>query len=573
MTPPEALPLPATAAVANGRPVRLRPVFTATCACGLAAVAATTSSSAAFLGSLPSVALPQVSAIERAREVPLPRASASAGASSAMPLAMGITAGLVSAATVAATQTRRLRAGELRRPQGSVIATRVSIMQEEVAEEVDVEDEEQNALVKKTSVLVLGGTGTLGRQVVRLFLKAGYNVRCMVRNRADRPFAFLTDWGASLVEGSLARPETIPGALVGIHTVIDCATARPEESAFTVDWEGKKRFIQCCEKMKIQRYVFLSIQDCDKNPNVPLMNIKFLTEKFLAKSKLRHTVLRVTGYMQPLVSQYAVSILDKQKVWGDDGTVPGLAYIDSQDCARMVAAAAMKDRTLGKTLTVSGPKVWSTQEVIKLCEKLSGREADVNVIPTNLIELTQGATSLFDWSRDIAERLSFVQGQPSEAQVMSEDTYRLLGYDPASSRKLDEYFAEFYRRVFKNITKTKSENDEEAAKAFDKIEEGAKTAFIQDFTDSLPPGQEPERDVKVVEQRKIADKLQTLLMESQLEAMETPDEKWFGWTKVAQLVNGRSAMMGFSLGLFTEWATGVSVQKQVDLIIDLFNKY
>ena len=34
---------------------------------------------------------------------------------------------------------------------------------------------------------------------------------------------------------------------VGIHTVIDCATARPEESAQRVDWEGKVALIQCAQ--------------------------------------------------------------------------------------------------------------------------------------------------------------------------------------------------------------------------------------------------------------------------------------------------------------------------------------
>merc|ERR1740138_1054907 len=127
-----------------------------------------------------------------------------------------------------------------------------------------------SSIVKKTSVLVLGATGTLGRQVVRQFLNAGYSVRCFIRNRADRPFSFLVDWGATVVEGSLLRPESLPTALIGVHTVIDCATARPEEPVYDVDWKGKKQLIQCCEAMDVQRYVFVSIKDCDKFPNVPL---------------------------------------------------------------------------------------------------------------------------------------------------------------------------------------------------------------------------------------------------------------------------------------------------------------
>lgn len=30
-------------------------------------------------------------------------------------------------------------------------------------------------------------------------------------------------------QADLSKPETIPATLVGVHTVIDCATGRPEE--------------------------------------------------------------------------------------------------------------------------------------------------------------------------------------------------------------------------------------------------------------------------------------------------------------------------------------------------------
>lgn len=36
------------------------------------------------------------------------------------------------------------------------------------------------------------------------------------------------------MQADLSKPETIPATLVGIHTVIDCATGRPEEPIKTV---------------------------------------------------------------------------------------------------------------------------------------------------------------------------------------------------------------------------------------------------------------------------------------------------------------------------------------------------
>jgi uncharacterized protein YbjT (DUF2867 family) len=309
--------------------------------------------------------------------------------------------------------------------------------------------------VPKNTILVVGGTGTLGRQVVRRALDEGYEVRCIVRPRYN-PADFLRDWGATTVQADLLDPTSLPAALVGVHTIIDCATARPEESVNRTDWDGKVALIQCAQAMGIQRYIFFSILNCDKYPNVPLMNIKATTEKFLASSGLNYTVFRPCGFMQAIIGNYAVPILEEKAVWGTTDETK-TAYMDSQDVARIAMAALRTDASIGKTLALAGPKGWTTQEVISMCERLADNDADVRTVPMWLLRGTRAFLRSFQWARDAADRLAFAdllsadQSSSSQDDASMAETYALLGIDPASINSLESYLQEYFTSILKKL--------------------------------------------------------------------------------------------------------------------------
>ena len=56
--------------------------------------------------------------------------------------------------------------------------------------------------------------------------------------------------------------------------------------------------IQCAQAMGIQRYIFFSIHNCERHPEVPLMLIKSCTEEYLRQSGLNFTIFRLCGFMQ-----------------------------------------------------------------------------------------------------------------------------------------------------------------------------------------------------------------------------------------------------------------------------------
>ncbi|MGC8712861.1 MAG: SDR family oxidoreductase [Leptodesmis sp.] len=301
-------------------------------------------------------------------------------------------------------------------------------------------------------VLVVGATGTLGRQVARRALDEGYEVRCLVRSQ--KKAAFLKEWGAELVTGDLCQPETLKPALEGVSAVIDAATARATDalSIKEVDWQGNINLIQAAQAAGIERFIFFSILDAEKYPEVPLLEIKNCVEDYLIQSGLNYTILRPCGFFQGLIGQYAIPILEGQSIWVMGDTSP-TAYMDTQDIARFAVRALSTPESEKQSFPVVGPRAWSADEIIKLCEKLSGREAKITRVPMGVLRGARQVTRFFQWTKNISDRLAFAEvvatGIPLTADM--EQTYKSFGLTPSETTTLESYLQEYFERILKKL--------------------------------------------------------------------------------------------------------------------------
>jgi uncharacterized protein YbjT (DUF2867 family) len=301
-------------------------------------------------------------------------------------------------------------------------------------------------------ILILGGTGTLGRQIVRHALDRGYEVRCLVRNLSRA--SFLSEWGAEVVKGDICDRKTIPPALEGIEAVIDAATTRITDtlSIKEVDWTGKVNLIQAVQESGIDRYIFCSILNAEKYPDVPLMEIKHCTELFLKESGLNYTVLQLAGFMQGLIAQYAIPILDNDVVWVSGENTP-IAYMNTQDIARFAIRALELPETAKQTFPVVGTKAWGAYEIIKLCERLSEKEARISTVSLTVLRLMRRVTRFFAWGQNTADRLTFAEvlasGKPLDANM--DAVYQTFGIDRQEITTLEEYLNEYFTRIMKKL--------------------------------------------------------------------------------------------------------------------------
>jgi len=102
---------------------------------------------------------------------------------------------------------------------------------------------------------------------------------------------------------------------------------------------------------------------------------------------------------------------------------------------------------------VVGNRAWDGYEIINLCERLSDRDAKVNQVPIQVIRITRRLTRFFEWSWNVADRLSFAEviatGNPLTANM--DETYKTFGLEVSQMSSLDEYMQDYFSRIMKKL--------------------------------------------------------------------------------------------------------------------------
>nr|YP_010317793.1 hypothetical protein Ycf39 [Silvetia siliquosa]UNH90230.1 hypothetical protein Ycf39 [Silvetia siliquosa] len=313
------------------------------------------------------------------------------------------------------------------------------------------------------TLLILGGTGTLGRQIVRKALENGFQVRCIVRNK--RTANFLKEWGAELVYGDLTLPETLPPAFQGVTAIIDASTAKVADDndssdIITVDWYGKLIIIELSKLINIKRFIFLSILNSEKYPYITLMKMKYRVEKLIKSSGVPFTIFKYAGFFQSLINQYALPLLEQKPILITSKS-PAIPYIDTQDAAYLCIKSLSIREAKNKIFATGSSQAWKSEEIIELCEKLSGQKAKTLMLSIFIFKIFRQITGFFEWSLQISERLAFIEVINNTPNFKSsiQYTYNILNINPREILELDFYFQEYFEIMLKTLEEIRKTKD------------------------------------------------------------------------------------------------------------------
>lgn len=205
-------------------------------------------------------------------------------------------------------------------------------------------------------VLVTGGTGTLGRQVVPLLRDAGLDLRILSR-RTHEP-----EPGIEYVTGDLVAGTGVEGALAGVHTVVHLAGGNKGDDV------AAQNLAPAALQAGVRHLVFISVIGADAVP-VGWVRSQLAAEQTIAESGVPYTILRAAQF-----DDLVLTLVEKMSKLPVIPAPGGLRFqpVDSGEVAERITELAL-DRPAGRVADLAGPKVYTLRELVDGYLQLVGK--------------------------------------------------------------------------------------------------------------------------------------------------------------------------------------------------------
>jgi uncharacterized protein YbjT (DUF2867 family) len=222
-------------------------------------------------------------------------------------------------------------------------------------------------------ILVTGATGLNGGALVRLLSARSVPVRALVRD-ASRAASLSSVANVEIVEGDMARPETLSKALRGVDRAMLISSS---DAAML---EVQSNFIDAAQKAGVKHVVKLSGIMPDTDSPFRFARMHGEIELKLERSGIAFTHLRAGEFMHAYFRQVpAIVARGAFFLPMEDARI---ASIDIGDIAEVAAKALTEPGHEGKIYPLTGPEALTMAEVAEKLSAATGRPIQyVNVAP------------------------------------------------------------------------------------------------------------------------------------------------------------------------------------------------
>lgn len=235
-------------------------------------------------------------------------------------------------------------------------------------------------------VLVLGGTGTIGRATVRALVSRGHAVVvCLVRRPAPLP-AGATARVADVTDPAALARDGIRGETFDV--LVSCLASRTglPDDAWAIDYQAQLNALEAAKAAGITQVVLLSAI-CVQKPVLAFQHAKLAFEQALIGSGLAYTIVRPTAFFKSLSGQIDRVRRGKPFLVFGDGLLTACKPISDDDLGRYLADCIDHEGRRNRVLPIGGPGAAITPRAQgEHLFALLGREPRFRHVPVALLD-------------------------------------------------------------------------------------------------------------------------------------------------------------------------------------------
>jgi len=205
-------------------------------------------------------------------------------------------------------------------------------------------------------ILVIGGTGHLGRVVVHRLLGEGQQVRVLAKGAAAA--TDLREAGVELVPGDIRDRDAVMKAADGASVIVSAAqglagTGRPTPA--TVDRDGNRHVVDAAARASASVVLVSAVGAGPDHPN-DLHRMKGEAEDYVRASTVPWTIVRGTVFAETWADLLRSSARrsGRVQVFGKGENPTNFVSVD--DVAEAVVRAATDQSLRGRAIDVGGPE-------------------------------------------------------------------------------------------------------------------------------------------------------------------------------------------------------------------------
>jgi uncharacterized protein YbjT (DUF2867 family) len=246
------------------------------------------------------------------------------------------------------------------------------------------------------SVLVVGSTGFVGMEICRLLVKAGKDVKALVRSTSNpERVKNLQEMGVETRVGDLKNIDSIKKAVNGVDAVISTASStlsRQEgDSIESVDDNGQVNLVQIAEDNGVNQFIYISFYPISQE--FPVQNAKRHVEKKLMDSKLNYTILQPGFFMEVWLSPAVGFDFQNSKVTIYGEGKNKISWTSLFDVASLAVASLDNEAAKNSVFPLCGPEDMSPLEVVREFENHLGHSFSVEHIPVSGLQAQQASAT------------------------------------------------------------------------------------------------------------------------------------------------------------------------------------